>query len=98
MRTYELFLILDSKKDDASAQKIIRDIEAILTKCDAKIVKNHGGHNARLAYQINKKRETYQVTLEIEARPDTIVEIKRNLTLLESILRFTFFTLATANS
>ncbi len=95
MRTYELFLILDSKKDDNSAQKITRDIEAILTKYDAKIVKNHGGHNARLAYQINKKRETYQLTLEIEARPDAIAEIKRNLTLLDSVLRFSVFTLAT---
>lgn len=96
MKTYELFLILDSKKDDATAQKIIRDIEAVLNKNGAKITKNNGGQNARLAYQINKRRETYQATLEIEADPKAIAEIRRNLILVEHVVRFNIFTLQAA--
>lgn len=96
MKNYELFLILDSKKDDATAQKIIRDIEAVLNKNGAKVIKNNGGQNAKLAYQINKRRETYQGTLEIEAKPEAIAEIRRNLALVEHVLRFNIFTLQAA--
>lgn len=96
MRNYELFLILEAKKDEAAAQKIIRDVEAVLNKYGAKIIKSHSGQNLRLAYQINKRRETYQTVLEIEADPSQIAEIKRNLVLVNQVLRFSIFTLQQA--
>lgn len=96
MRNYELFLILEAKKDEAAAQKIVREVEAVLNKYGANIAKSHQGQNLRLAYQINKRRETYQVTLEIEADPSKLVEIKRNLTLIGQVLRFEIFALQAA--
>ncbi|MDD9898888.1 MAG: 30S ribosomal protein S6 [Candidatus Melainabacteria bacterium] len=96
MRNYELFLILEAKKDEAAAQKIVREVEAVLNKYGASIVKSHQGQSLRLAYQINKRRETYQVTLEVEADPSKLVEIKRNLNLIGQVLRFEFFALQAA--
>jgi ribosomal protein S6 len=90
-KTYELFLILDGKRDDNAAQKSIREIEAILQKNEAKIIKNLNGTNARLAAPINGKADTYQLTLEVEAKPASLVEITRQLKLSEDILRLVFF-------
>ncbi len=94
-RTYELFLILDGRRDDNSSQKSIREVEAILAKNEAKVIKSLNGTNSRLARPIKGKTESYQVTLEVEADPAAIVEITRQLKLSEDILRLTFFSTQT---
>lgn len=93
MRNYELFLILEAKKDEATAQKIIRDVEAVLSKYGAKVTKSHQGQSFRLAYQINKRRETFQIILEIASEPSQIAEIKRSLGLVNQVLRFSLLTM-----
>ncbi len=93
MKNYELFLILDPKKDEAAAQKTIREIEAVLNKLEAKVIKNQGGANTKMARPIGKKKDTYQVILEISAKPESLTEIRRQLVLLDQVLRVGIFTL-----
>lgn len=96
MRNYELFLILKPKKDEATAQKTIREIEAVLNRYGAKLVKNHGGVNAKLAYPIAKRIDSFQVSLEIEVEPNDVAELRRQLILVDEIIRFNIFALASA--
>jgi small subunit ribosomal protein S6 len=93
MKNYELFLILRSKKDEAEAQKSIREIETVLNKYGAKLLKNHGGANQKLAYPINKRNDSYQATLEIQSEEKDIAELRKQVSLLEDVVRFNIFTL-----
>lgn len=94
MRNYELFLLLNSKADDAQAQKSLREIETVLNKYGGKFVKVNNGSNTKLKYPIKDRKEAYQVTVEIESDTKDLAEIKKQLALLSDILRLEFFVLA----
>jgi ribosomal protein S6 len=94
MRNYELFLLLGSKGDEASAQKSLREIETVLNKYGGKFVKVNNGSNTKLKYPIKDRNEAYQVTVDIEAETQDVVEIRKQLSLLEDILRLDIFSLA----
>ena len=96
MRNYELFLLLSSKGDDAAAQKSLREIETVLNKYGGKFVKTNSGSNTKLKYAINDKKDAYQVTVDIEAEPKDITEIKKQLGLVDDILRLEIFSLTNA--
>ncbi len=93
MKTYELFLILKAQKDEATAQKSVREVENILNKFEAKITANNGGQNQRLAYPINNRIDSYQVVLEVEAKPDAIDAINKQFAITEDVVRANFFVL-----
>lgn len=96
MKNYELFLILGSKKDEATAQKAVREVETVLNKYGGKLLKNHGGSNERLAYPIKKRIDSYQAVLEIQAEEKDVAEIKKQLSLVEDVLRASIFVLQAA--
>lgn len=96
MKNYEMFLILNSKKDEATAQKAIREVETVLNKYGGKILKNNGGQNSRLAYPINKRIDSYQVVLEIQAETKDVAEMRKQLSLVDDVLRVGIFNLETA--
>lgn len=96
MKNYELFLILKPKKDENEAQKVIREIESVLNKYGAKLVKNHGGANSKLAYPIAKRQDSYQVSLEIRAQEKDIAEIRKQISLVDQVIRFSIFNLQAA--
>jgi ribosomal protein S6 len=96
MRNYELFLLLNSKGDEASAQKSLREVETVLNRYGGKFVKINTGSNTRLKYTIKDRNEAYQVTVDIEAETKDLVEIKKQLSLVEDILRLDIFSLAKA--
>jgi small subunit ribosomal protein S6 len=86
-RPYELVVIVDSSLDD---QVINGAVER-----SAKAVKSTGGTISRterwgrrkLAYDIRKKKEGYYALMEISAEADQIIEIERQLHLIDELLR-----------
>ena len=60
MRNYELFLLLNSKGDEAAAQKSLREVETVLNKYGGKFVKINSGSNTKLKYHVKDRREAYQ--------------------------------------
>lgn len=96
MRNYELFLLLKPKSDETAAQKSLREIETVLNKYGGKFVKVNSGSNTKLKYAIKDTRDAYQVTIDIEADTQKLVEIRKQLNLVEDILRLDVFSLAKA--
>lgn len=94
MQNYELFLLLNSKSDDAAAQKSLREIESVLNKYGGKFVKTNSGANIKLKYFIKDRKDAYQVTVDIEAETQQLVEIRKQLSLVDDILRLEIFSLA----
>jgi small subunit ribosomal protein S6 len=93
MRNYEMFLILKPKKDEAAAQKAIREVEVVLNKYGGKLIKSHSGTNAKLAYPIQNRLDSFQVVLEIQAAPSDLAEINKQVALVDDVLRNTTFAL-----
>lgn len=97
-RTYELYLILKPKKDDAAAQKALREVETVMNKYGGKFIKTNDGRNAKLAYPIQKRTESYQTIVEFETSPEKVVEIRKQLALVDDVLRTNIAVLETASA
>lgn len=87
MRKYELMLILDPEIDERSVNT---NVEKLL-----KVVPAQGGTidnvdvwgRRRFAYEINKKSEGFYVVIDLNADPETVKELDRQLGLNESVMR-----------
>jgi small subunit ribosomal protein S6 len=87
MRRYEVMIILDS---DLEEKTIAPSLETFLN-----VIRSDGGSvnnidtwgKRRLAYEINHKTEGYYVVLDLEANPEAIAELDRQLNLNEAVVR-----------
>ncbi len=87
MRHYEVMVILDPELDERT---IAPSLDAFLS-----VIKNAGGSvekvdiwgRRRLAYEINKKAEGIYAVIDLNAEPDSVIELDRQLNLNESVLR-----------
>jgi len=86
-----MFLILKPKSDESASQKAVREIEAVLNKYGGKLISSHSGTNARLAYPIQGRTDSFQIILEIEAKAQDLKEINKQLALVDDVLRATIF-------
>ncbi len=96
MRTYEIYLHLDPSLGEGGADKALKDVEALLTKESGTIVSKDNKGILRLAAPIGKHRDSVQVLLNVKAKPASIKEFRRQVNLLDSVLRIGIFTLEEA--
>ncbi|UPK75026.1 30S ribosomal protein S6 [Nocardioidaceae bacterium SCSIO 66511] len=87
MRRYELMVILDP---DLEERTVAPNLDQYLN-----VVRQDGGDvesvdvwgRRRLAYEIDKKSEGIYAVVEFSAKPDTVKELSRQLSLSESVIR-----------
>ena len=87
MRAYEVMVILDPSLEE-------RTVEPSLDKY-LNVIRNDGGTvdkievwgRRRLAYEIKKNQEGIYAVITLNAEPDSVKELDRQLTLNESVLR-----------
>ena len=87
MRPYEIMVILDPTLDERT---VAPSLEAFLN-----VIRNHGGKvdkvdiwgKRRLAYEIAKHSEGIYAVVDVTAKPETVSELDRQLSLNESVLR-----------
>lgn len=87
MRHYELMVILDPSLDERT---VAPSLDTFLN-----VVRNDGGKvdnvdvwgKRRLAYEIEKNSEGIYAVIDLNAEPDTVNELDRQLKLNESVLR-----------
>jgi small subunit ribosomal protein S6 len=87
MRPYEVMVILDPTLDERT---VAPSLEAFLN-----VIRNDGGKvdkvdiwgRRRLAYEIAKHSEGIYAVVDVTAKPDTVSELDRQLSLNESVLR-----------
>ncbi len=87
MHQYELMVILDPEIDERT---VAPSLDKFLN-----VVRNDGGSienvdiwgRRRLAYEINKKAEGIYAVVNFTAKPDTTVELDRQLKLSEAVMR-----------
>jgi ribosomal protein S6 len=92
MRTYEIYLHLDPSLGEGGADKALKDVEALLAKEGGTVLNKDNRGIMRLASPIGKNRDSVQVLLNIKAKPASIKEFRRQVNLLDFVLRIGIFT------
>ena len=87
MKEYEGVFIIDPEPGEAGAEVAITKLGEIINKHKGKVVKQEKLEKRSLAYEIEKKREGYYFSIDFNASPKTITELKKFCNLEDSILR-----------
>lgn len=87
MPLYESVLIARNDISQAQVEGIVEQIEKLLTEGGGSIEKREFWGLRSLAYRIKKNRKGHYVLLGLNAQPDLIRELERQLSLNEDVLR-----------
>ncbi len=88
MRDYELTLILKPDLGDEGVTATAERVGEWITTSGGQVVNVTNAGRKRLAYPIEHFRDGSYVVLEVQARPDSLGEVERNLKLSEDVLRY----------
>lgn len=87
MAFYECTFVTRGDLNKADLQKLTETLAKIVTDHDDKIVKNEYWGLRTLAYKINKMGKGHYTMLGIDAKPETLRELERNISINEDIIR-----------
>ena len=87
MRTYEVLFILSPQVTEEETTTLINDFKGIAANIGANLKSEDAWGRRRLAYEINKKAEGIYAVVDLQATPEAVAELDRQLRLNESILR-----------
>lgn len=87
MNKYENVVIVDPKLDEEKLNKTIDRFTKLINK-HGKVLSTDNSGLKKLAYEIEKNKEAYYVTVVFESEPDFIEELQRNYRISDEILKF----------
>ena len=88
MRIYETIFILKPDLPDDEADRIVTQMEAVITSGGGTLRKTDRMGRRRLAYLIRRYREGQYVLLDSECSAPTVLELERRLKVTEPVLKF----------
>lgn len=88
MRTYEVIFIIRPDVADDEANKLVEQMEHVITNGGGKIKKTDRIGRRRLAYMIGRFREGIYVLLDVECDAATIHEVERRLKVTEPVIKY----------
>lgn len=92
LRPYEFFVLVDGNLDDNSAEKAIKDVEALVAKFGGNTDKTDAQGRKKNPYLIKDRRESHHFLMNVNATPESISEIRSELAIIDAVLRITVFT------
>ena len=87
MRHYELMVILDPSLDERTVAPSLDTFLIVVRKDGGSVDGVDIWGKRRLAYEIEKNNEGIYAVIDLNATPDTVNELDRQLKLNESVLR-----------
>jgi small subunit ribosomal protein S6 len=87
MRQYEMMIILDPALEERTVQPSLDQFLTVVTSAGGTVDKVDVWGRRRLAYEIDKKSEGIYTVIELNAEPDAVKELDRQLNLNEAVLR-----------
>ena len=92
MREYELYLVIDADVEEEDVNAIIERLTELIAVGDGEtkgeVIKVDPRGKRRLAYPINKKRESQDIIFTLQTSPQALPEMERFLKLSEPVLRY----------
>ncbi|HEY2285330.1 MAG TPA: 30S ribosomal protein S6 [Streptosporangiaceae bacterium] len=87
MRRYEMMIILDPALEERTVQPSLDQFLRVVTTSGGTVDKVDVWGRRRLAYEIDKKTEGIYTVVDLNAEPDAVKELDRQLNLNEAVLR-----------
>src|ERR1700722_11111779 len=87
MRRYEMMIILDPALEERTVQPSLDQFLRVVTTSGGTVDKVDVWGRRRLAYEIDKKTESIYTVVDLNAEPDAVKELDRQLNLNEAVLR-----------
>ena len=87
MRLYEIMIILDPEVEERTVAPSLDTYLNVVRTAGGSVEKLDVWGRRRLAYEINKKTEGIYAVIDLQATPETVAELDRQLRLNESVLR-----------
>lgn len=87
MRKYELLSIIKPNMDAEEADKVIAKLEESIKALGGSVSSTDKMGRKKLAHDIQNFRDGHYVAQRIELAPDKVLELRRQLSLNENILR-----------
>ena len=87
MRHYEIMVILDASLEERTVAPSLDTYLNVIRTAGGSVEKLDVWGRRRLAYEINKKAEGIYAVIDLQATPDAVAELDRQLRLNESVLR-----------
>lgn len=87
MRQYEMMVILDPALEERTVQPSLEQFLKVVTTGGGSVGKVDVWGRRRLAYEIDHKSEGIYTVIELQAEPDTVKELDRQLNLNEAVVR-----------
>ena len=87
MRAYEVMVILDPSLEERTVEPSLDKYLNVIRKDGGSVETVDVWGRRRLAYEIQKNAEGIYAVINLNAEPDSVKELDRQLTLNESVLR-----------
>ena len=87
MRHYEMMIILDPGLEENTVQPSLEQFLTVVTAGGESVDKVDVWGRRRLAYEIDKRSEGIYAVVDMNAMPDSVAELDRQLGLNEAVLR-----------
>ncbi|HEV2782047.1 MAG TPA: 30S ribosomal protein S6 [Actinophytocola sp.] len=87
MRHYEVMVILDPTLDERTVQPSLDTFLNVIRTSGGNVEKVDVWGKRRLSFEIKKHTEGIYAVLDVNADPDAVKELDRQLSLQESVLR-----------
>ena len=90
MNNYECTYILDTKLGDEASTAIMEKLASEVNDCQGEVRQVKPWGKRRFAYEVKGRREGLYVTMQFSAQPDTMSEVRRQMSLSDDVLRSLF--------
>ncbi|MGC1371121.1 MAG: 30S ribosomal protein S6 [Candidatus Sulfotelmatobacter sp.] len=87
-RTYELMFIVRPDMADEDLEKLISNLESIITSTSGSVKSVERMGKRRLAYMVRKFREGIYILLTVEGEGSVVHELERRLRVTEPVIKF----------
>ena len=87
MRHYEVMVILDPSLEERTVAPSLDTYLNVIRTSGGSVEKLDVWGRRRLAFEINKKAEGIYAVIDLQATPEAVAELDRQLKLNESVLR-----------
>ena len=88
MRKYEIIFVVRPDVPEEELDKLITQMEGVVTGAGGKLEKTEKMGRRRLAYRIGGHREGFYVLFFVEGSGDTVKEFERRLKVTDSVIKF----------
>ena len=92
--TYDLVLLLDTATAPEQRQKILTDVEGILSSSGATVVARHEWGTRKTAFEIRHKGDAEYHLLQFQGSPEVPAALSRVLRITDGVTRFRVVKLA----